>query len=201
MLKQLKIPNRLKSGDTVAIVASSWGGPSSFPAKFEYGVKMLEDVFNLKVILMPFVKSSAEDVYKNPQKRAEDLINAFKDPNVKAIISAIGGDDSIRMLPYIDFDVIRDNPKIYMGYSDSTISHFICLKAGLRSYYGPSIMAGFSENGGLISFMENSVKKTLFTNKIIGKLENKDGFVLKQHSWGKNELLDVKRDLLPLPAQ
>ncbi len=51
------------------------------------------------------------------------------------------------MLPYIDFDVIRNNPKVFIGYSDTTITHFICYKAGIVSFYGPSIMAGFGENG------------------------------------------------------
>lgn len=201
MLNKLIIPNKLKAGDKVAVVASSWGGPGSFPAKFAYGLKMLEDTFGVETIVMPFATANAVEVHNNPQKRAEDLMNAFKNPNIKAIISSIGGDESIRMLPYIDFDVIKENPKIYMGYSDSTISHFICLKAGLRSYYGPSIMAGFAENGGLIPFMENSVRKTLFSDEIIGTLENNDGYVVKQHNWGNNDLLNVKRDLLEVPKQ
>jgi muramoyltetrapeptide carboxypeptidase LdcA involved in peptidoglycan recycling len=54
---------------------------------------------------------------------------AFKDPNIKAIISTIGGEESIRILPYIDFELIKNNPKIFMGYSDTTVSHFICQKA------------------------------------------------------------------------
>ena len=200
MLENLIIPNKLKKGDTIAIVASSWGGPASFPDKFNYGVKILEQKFGLNVKVMPFATASSEDVYNNPAKRAEDLMSAFKDTDVKAIISAIGGDDSIRMLPYIDFDVIKQNPKIYLGYSDSTITHFLCLKAGLRSYYGPSVMAGFAENYQLIPFMQNSIEKSLFNNDVIGVIEkNTDGFVIKQHNWGKNELLDIKRELKSTP--
>lgn len=200
MLNKLIIPKKLQAGDKVAIVASSWGGPGELPLKFNYGIKQLEKVFGVKCVVMPFAQTNAEQVYANPKKRAEDLMAAFKDPSIKAIISAIGGDDSIRMLPYIDFDVIRKNPKIYMGYSDSTISHFICLKAGVRSYYGPAIMAGFAENGGLIPFMQKSVEKTLFNSNIIGKIaKNEDGFTIKQHPWEDASLLDVKRTLLPAP--
>lgn len=201
MLKNLIIPQKLQKGDKVAVVASSWGGPGAFSNKFAYGVKMLEETFGLEVIVMPFATASADDVKNSPQKRAEDLMSAFKDKSIKAIISAIGGGDSIRMLPFIDFEIIKNNPKIYIGYSDSTITHFMCLKAGVRSYYGPSIMAGFAENGGLIPFMESSVKKTLFSSDVVGDLKNTDGYVLKQHNWGDDSLLDVKRELLQAPKQ
>jgi len=201
MLENLIIPKKLEKGDTVAIVASSWGGPASCPKKFNYGIKQLEENFDVKCIVMPFATASAKDIANSPEKRAADLMSAFRNPEIKAIISAIGGDDSIRMLPYIDFDVIRNNPKIYMGYSDSTISHFMCLKAGVSSYYGPSIMAGFAENGGLIPFMKKSVEKTLFSNHIIGKIEdNQDGYVIKQHNWNDESLLDSTRELKPAQA-
>lgn len=51
-----------------------------------------------------------------------------------AIFCAIGGDDTIRTLPYIDFAVMRDNPKIFMGYSDTTINHLMMQRAGLVSF-------------------------------------------------------------------
>ena len=84
-------------------------------------------------------------------RRAEDLMQTFDDPTIKVVISTIG-DDSIRILPYLDMDVIRANPKIFMGYSVTTITHFACFKAGLVSFYGPAIMAGFAENGGIFSY-------------------------------------------------
>ena len=80
-------------------------------------------------------------LYNNPQARAEDLMEGFKNNDIKAIFSTIGGDESIRILPYIDYNIIMQNPKIFMGYSDTTITHFICQKAGIVSFYGPSIMA------------------------------------------------------------
>jgi muramoyltetrapeptide carboxypeptidase LdcA involved in peptidoglycan recycling len=78
------------------------------------------------------------------------------------IVSTIGGDDSIRMLPFLEYSVIRQNPKVFMGYSDSTVTHFAFLKAGVTSFYGPSFMAGFDENGGLLSYMAASVRQKLF---------------------------------------
>ena len=65
-------------------------------------------------------------------------MDAFLDPSVKGIFSAIGGNDSVRILPYIDYDVIKNHPKIFMGYSDTTVSHFVMNKAGVVSYYEAS---------------------------------------------------------------
>ena len=83
----------------------------------------------------------ADWLARNPKARADDLMAAFVDETIDGIISTIGGEDSIRTLPYLDLDLIRDNPKVFMGYSDTTISHAACFKAGLVSFYGPSFMA------------------------------------------------------------
>jgi muramoyltetrapeptide carboxypeptidase LdcA involved in peptidoglycan recycling len=85
-------------------------------------------------------------------------MEAFADPSIKAVISNIGGDDSIRMLKYIDLDVIRNNPKIFLGFSDSTVTHFICLKAGLSSFYGTSLLVGFAEKWCMIIRSMTSTK-------------------------------------------
>jgi muramoyltetrapeptide carboxypeptidase LdcA involved in peptidoglycan recycling len=62
-------------------------------------------------------------------------------------------------------------------------------------------MAGFAENGGLFDFMKHSVEKTLFSNEVIGCLENTEGFVIDQHKWSSKVLLDKKRTLLPAKEQ
>ena len=67
-----------------------------------------------------------------PKARADDLMAAFTDRTIEGIISTIGGEDSIRTLPYLDLDLIRNNPKVFIGFSDTTISHAACFKAGYR---------------------------------------------------------------------
>ena len=61
-------------------------------------------------------------------------MEAFRDPEVKGIFSILGGDDSIRLLPYIDFQLMANNPKVFLGYSDATITHLFCLRAGFGSF-------------------------------------------------------------------
>lgn len=95
---------------------------------------------------------------------------AFADPSIKAIISCIGGNDSIRMLPYIDFELIRPNPKIFTGYSDSTVAHLICLKAGLSSFYGVSVLNDFAENGGMHPYTVKWIETVLFSGTPVGHI-------------------------------
>ncbi len=191
-------PPMLKSGDHVACVSSSWGGPACFPDRYAAGKKQLEEAFDVKLLDMPHTCANAEEIYNHPEKRAADLMQAFADPKIKAIISSIGGDDSIRMIPYLDLDVIKNNPKIFMGYSDTTISHFACLTAGLRSFYGPAIMAGFGENGGLFPYMQESVRKTLFSSEPIGEIiAHQDGWTAEMLSWAEPENQNKKRPLNP----
>lgn len=98
-------PKKLNSGDRVATISPSWGGAGE-PAliwRYEQGVKRLEEVFGLEVIPMPNSLKGADYLYKNPQTRAEDLMIAFKDESIKGIFANIGGEDSIRLLPYIEF--------------------------------------------------------------------------------------------------
>jgi len=197
-LKKLIKPVALQAGDRIATVSLSWGGPHSFPHRYEAGKKQLEDSFGVSVVEMPHTLKSADWIYKNPQARVDDLMMAFSDPDIKGIFSTIGGDDSIRMLPYINYDIIRQNPKIFLGYSDTTISHFACLKAGLRSYYGPTIMAGFGENGGLFPYMERSIQKTLFSNEPIGEIHaNSNGWTDTPLSWKDPQNQNKKRPLTP----
>ena len=127
MQKGLKKPQMLRRGDTLAAVTLSWGGPSVFPHRYQAGKQQLEDAFGVRVVEMPYTLSSAEFLHHNPQARADDLMQAFSDPAINGIISTIGGDDSIRLLPYIDMDIITRHPKVFLGFSDTTVSHLMCL--------------------------------------------------------------------------
>lgn len=191
-------PEQLQPGDTVAAISLSWGGPNTFPHRYEAGKQQLQDEFGVKVIETPNALRDADWLYKNPEARADDFIWAFQNDAVQAIISTIGGDDSIRILPFLDVDVIRSNPKIFLGYSDSTISHLACFRAGLVSFYGPSIMAGFGENGGLFPYMVDSIRRTLFSTEPIGETRpNIAGWTVEQLDWGLPENQSRKRQLTP----
>ena len=176
-------PKRLQRGNRIAAVSLSWGGPGTFPLQYQFGKRQLETAFGVEVIEMPHTLKPADWIAANPRARADDLMQAFADPNIDAIISTIGGDDSIRTLPFIDFAAIRNNPKIFMGFSDTTITHFACFKAGLTSFYGPAIMAGFGENGGLFPYTEQAVRTVLCALSAAGLIEPSTFWTDERMGW------------------
>lgn len=158
----------------------------------------MQKEFDLKVIETPHALRDAAWLHNNPKARAEDLMNAFADPSIKAIISTIGCDDSIRILPYLDLDVILSDPKVFMGFSDTAITHLACSKADLISFYGPSIMAGFGGNAGMFPFMVDAVRRSLFSSAPIGNVKSHTGgWTVEMPDWARPENQFLKRSLTP----
>jgi len=137
-------PKQLQPGDTIAVLSPSASAAYRFPHIFDYGLDVLKSTFGFKIKEYPTARMSSEELHKNPQKRAEDINTAFADKEVEGIICSIGGDDSIRILKYLDLDVIKKNHKFIMGYSDSTTFLDYLNLNGLVTYYGSSVMAGFA---------------------------------------------------------
>ena len=155
-----KKPARLKQGDKVAIVSPSWGGPAVFPNVYENGLKILRE-WGFEIVECPTARMDADFLRANPQVRAKDINDAFANPEIKAIITSIGGDDSVRTLPFLDKQVIAENPKIVMGYSDTSTLHLFCNLQGVVTFYGPAIMAGFSQMESLPESFKSHVYEML----------------------------------------
>ena len=191
-------PQMLRRGSRVAAVSLSWGGPGTFRYRYEAGKQQLEEEFGVTVIETEHALRNPDWLSKNPKARADDLMAAFADDTVDGIFSTIGGEDSIRILPYLDLHTIRDNPKVFMGYSDTTISHTACFKARLVSFYGPALMTGFAENGGMFPYMIDSVRKTLFSADPIGLIKpNQTGWTAEHLDWSGPANQPKKRKLNP----
>ena len=187
-------PKKLNRGDKIATISLSRGGAYKFPHRYETGKRQLQEEFDIKVVETKNALKSADWIYKNPQARAEDLMEALEDQSIKAIISNIGGEDSIRTLPFIDIEIIKNNPKIFLGFSDSTITHFCFYKAGVTSFYGTSILVGFAENNGMHQYQINDIKKTLFSSQPIGIIEpNKNGWTSEQLEWTNPDNQNIDR--------
>ncbi|WP_417584595.1 S66 family peptidase [Pelagibacterium sp.] len=156
--RALTKPQRLNAGDTIAVVSPSWGGPGTFPDRYEAGLACLRERFGFEIVEMAHTRADENWLAENPAARAADIMTAFADPRIKGIFASIGGDDSARLEPFLDLSVLSANPKILIGYSDTTALHFACLKAGVQSFYGPSVMSGFAENAGISPTTEASFR-------------------------------------------
>ena len=195
---QLVRPRRLSAGDRIAAVTPSWGGPGSYPGRHEAGKRQFEAEFGVEIVEMPHTLAPADWVRANPRARAEDLMAAFEDPAIDGIVATIGGDDAIRLLPHLDLAVIRRNPKAFIGFSDTTSLHLACYAAGLGTFYGPSLMAGFGENGGMHRLTADGVRRAMFETEPIGLVgRNEDGWTVERLDWGNAALQARQRVLQP----
>ena len=158
-------PKHLSRGDKVAVVSLSSGilGEPQLIHKYRIAKERLERDYGLRVRAMPNALRGADYLYRHPEARAQDLTDAFRDPEIRAVICAIGGDDTIRLLPFIDFDILRANPKIFTGFSDTTTNHFMMRKAGLVSYYGLSLMCDVAEYVSINEYTRDMMERTLFS--------------------------------------
>ena len=183
-MKQLIKPQKLQQNDLVATVSLSGCSAGKFPARYQHGKKQFEETFGVRIVEMP--NSLRTDLYDNPQLRLDDMMMAFKNPDVKAILTNIGGDETIRLLRYMTdehFEIIRNNPKIFLGMSDTTANHFMCMKAGISSFYSPCTMFGFGENCGIVDITAQSVRKTLFSTEPIGQLPESKEYIVERVYW------------------
>ncbi len=191
-MKDLIKPQALKKGDVIATISLSWGGAGTFRERYLQGKKQFEDTFGVKIIETPNALAGEEYLYAHPEKRLSDLMWALEQPDVKGILTNIGGDDTIRLLALMDqkhFDVIRQNPKVFMGMSDTTVNHFMYYKAGVSSFYAPCLMFGYAENGGIPDYIVENTKKTLFHTEPIGVLKESSEFIAHRVAFGKESVI------------
>lgn len=134
---------------TVGVVSLSAGtlGEDFVRHELELGVRRLEH-YGLKVKFLPYALKGIDYLKAHPEARAADLLEAFRDPEIDLILCAIGGDDTYRLLPYL-FDEGRLEKaacrKPFLGFSDSTVNHFMLHKVGLPTFYGQAFLSDVCE--------------------------------------------------------
>lgn len=131
------IPNKLQYGDEIRVIAPSSSLARVWENVHDKALAFLRD----KGFKVTFSKNSREmNEFKSSsiKSRVDDIHEAFSDKNVKMIITAIGGFNVNQILPYLDYELIKANPKILCGYSDITaLLHAVYAKTGLVTYHGP----------------------------------------------------------------
>lgn len=158
---------KLKVGDSIGIFSPSSPITYSCPNRFERAKKYLQGK-GFKIIEGNLTGKS--DFYRSGsiRERVEELNNLIRNPQVKCIMSTIGGMNSNSLLPYIDYDALKKNPKVIIGYSDVTaILLAIYAKTGISTYYGPALVASFGELPPFVDstykyFKEITMDKTKF---------------------------------------
>ena len=152
-----KLP-KLKLGDKVAILSPSFAGAGRWPVVYELGLKRLEELFGL----IPVEYPTTRKIGAPAQERAQDLVTAFSDPDIKAVFTSIGGDDQVTYIKNLPPEPFISNPKPFFGYSDNShLANFLFLQ-GIPSYYGGSILTQFAMQGKMDTFTVEYIKLALF---------------------------------------
>lgn len=144
-------PKRLCPGDKVAIVSLSAGilGEPFAKHELDLGLARLKE-FGLSPVIMNNALKGMKFLKEHPEARAADLKQAFADEEIKGIICAIGGNDTYKTLPYLLGDkeftlMVKKNPKVFLGFSDSTVNHLMLNNLGLITFYGMALLTDFAE--------------------------------------------------------
>lgn len=131
------VPNKLRPGDEIRVITPARSFAIISKNQRANSLERFTQM-GLKVTFGKHVEECDEFNSSSIESRLEDLHAAFSDPNVKGIITVIGGFNSNQLLKYLDYELIRNNPKIFCGYSDITaLQNAIFAKTGLVTYSGP----------------------------------------------------------------
>lgn len=133
----------------IAIVSLSRGllGEEFVRFEVEIGLRRLREM-GLNARFMPNALKGIEYLKAHPEARAEDLLRAFRDPDIDMILCAIGGDDTYKLLPYLfEGGALKTavSDKIFLGFSDTTINHFMLHRVGLNTFYGQAFLPDVCE--------------------------------------------------------
>ncbi len=154
-----------------AIVSLSSGvlGESFVKHELDIGLKRLQE-YGINVRFMPHALKGLEYVRDHPEKRAADLLQAFCDPEIDMILCAIGGDDTYRLLPYLfEHEELQNSvsQKVFLGFSDTTINHFMLHKVGLNTFYGQSFLSDICEiSSEMLPYTKRYLEELLLTGGI-----------------------------------
>lgn len=158
------IPQKLQKGDKVMVVASSRGLKLISQETRDIAIERFREM-GLTVEFAPNTNDENFDIVGSTsiEKRVEDLMYAFKDKSVKAIFTVIGGFNVNQIISHLDYEVIKENPKIISGFSDITaLLGAINAKTGLEVYYGPHFSSLGMKKG--CEYTLNYLKKILFSD-------------------------------------
>ena len=189
-------PPLLKEGDTVAVLSLSSGFASEVPHRYEAGRRQARAALGWNIIPAPNALRGEDYLYRNPQARADALHWALEHTEVAGILSMIGGDDSVRLLPLVDLEMIRANPKVFLGFSDSTVALMQFLRAGVMAFHGPALLTDLSGHGGMHPYAVRGIRQATMSVSPF-RFSPAPEWTEGGPDWMVPELQDVPRPFVP----
>lgn len=150
--------SKLKKGDKVAILSPSFAAPGKWPHVHEFGLERMREIFELEPVEFPTTRK----IGASKEERSADLVSAFEDKEIKAIITTLGGDDQVTYVKNLPSEPFANNPKPFFGYSDNTHFMNFLWQNGVPSYYGGALFTQFARQGKMDEYTIEYLKKALF---------------------------------------
>ena len=155
----------------IGIVSLSSGivGENFISHELKIGKERLNK-YGIEVEFLPNALKGVDFIKNNPKSRADDLLTAFKDDSIDMILCAIGGDDTYRLLPYLFENNELKNAvkqKIFLGFSDTTMNHFMLNKVGIKTFYGQAFLPDVCElSDEMLPYTKKYFEELITTGKI-----------------------------------
>jgi len=176
-------PRRLKVGDTVALLSPSAPLAHHSPQRLHRCIDFIQSM-GLQVELSAHADSISGYVSASGADRANDLHMLFGQERIAAIISLIGGYHCNQLLPFLDFEYLRKHPKIFVGYSDTTVLQMaIWEQTKMVTFYGPAGLSQFGEYPHPFDFSIAHFRHVLQNGGFIGRLPKSDYYVDECLDW------------------
>lgn len=166
MAATFQTPPPAAPGDKVAVLAPSSGGAANARHVLDLSLRRLREQFDVRPVVYPTARQSDAFLARNPRARAADLHAAFRDPEISAVFATIGGDDQVRVLDYLDPDLLGDHPTRFFGMSDNTNVALYLWTHGVVSYYGGQLLNQVGVPGTLDDYSERYLRRALFDDHI-----------------------------------
>ncbi|WP_369168524.1 S66 peptidase family protein [Streptomyces sp. R28] len=191
-MTMISYPSKPSPGDRIAVISPGAGLPGLFPRPYELGLERLRKDYELEPVEYP----STRKMGSTPQERADDIHAAFADPDIKAVIASIGGDDQITVLPLLDRELIRANPKPFFGMSDNTNLLMFLRNTGIVGYHGATVMTALGRPVAMDQLTAESLRAALFTS---GEYELKPAGLWNDinRDWADPATFDAEPEMRP----
>jgi muramoyltetrapeptide carboxypeptidase LdcA involved in peptidoglycan recycling len=163
MTHDLIHPPKAQPGDRIAVLSPSFAAAGAFPAVHEQAMRRLSEVTGL----IPVEYPTTREVGATPLARAADINAAFADPAIRGILAVIGGDDQITVIPHLDAELARRDPKPFLGTSDNTNLHQWLWVNGITSFYGGSSQVHLGPGPGVDEVHARSLRAALITGETL----------------------------------
>jgi muramoyltetrapeptide carboxypeptidase LdcA involved in peptidoglycan recycling len=191
-------PPPAEPGSSVAVIAPSGGAAQAASHILELALDRLETIFDLDPVVFPTARQSDGFLRENSRARAAAIHEAFADPEIDAIFATIGGDDQIRVLDYLDPELLAEHPTRFFGMSDNTNLALFLWNQGIVSFYGGQLLNQVA-TPDLHPYSERSLRRALFEDSV-GELDAAGEWTDLTVGWhrSKAEYVDADLDYEPL---